>query len=60
MMAYILDFALVFLLIVSLTATVGVITNAIGTKFFSRGQKDEFTSQNYKTLTNFKPVGGKK
>ena len=60
MVDYIVDFALVFLLIVALTATIGVITNTIGTKFFSRGQKDEFTSQNNKTLSNFKPVGGKK
>lgn len=60
MISYILDFALVFILIISLTATVGVITNSIGIKFFSRGQKDEFTSQNNKTLANFKLVSKNK
>lgn len=60
MISYILDFALVFLLIISLTATIGVITNSIGMKFFSRGQKDEFTSQNNKTLANFRLVSKNK
>lgn len=60
MISYILDFALVFILIISLTATVGVITNSIGIKFFSRGQKDEFTSQNNKTLANFRLVSKNK
>lgn len=60
MISYILDFALVFLLIIALTATIGVITNSIGIKFFSRGQKDEFTSQNNKTLANFKLVSKNK
>ena len=45
---YIMDLTIVALLIVGITATIGVITNGVGTRFFS-GNK-----------TGWKNVGGSK
>ncbi len=60
MTGYIFDLTIVALLIIGLTATLGVITNGIGEKFFGGKNKNEFVDQCAKFQTGWKAVGGKK
>lgn len=57
--AYFLDLAIVALLVIGITATVGVLTNGIGTFLFGGRKKSEFVDQSHKVQTNWKSVGGK-
>ncbi|MCM3663048.1 hypothetical protein M3204_01435 [Mesobacillus subterraneus] len=57
---YIMDLTIVALLIVGITATIGVITNGIGTKFFSGNKRTEFVDQSNRLQTGWKNVGGGK
>lgn len=55
---YIMDFTLVAVLVVGITATVGVFTNGVGIKFFSGKNKSEFVDQSNSIQTGWKKVGG--
>jgi hypothetical protein len=57
--AYFLDLAIVAILVIGITATVGVITNGIGEKVFGGKKKSEFVNQSAKTQTGWNTVGGK-
>lgn len=58
--AYFLDFFIVAVLIVGITATVGVLTNGTGILLFGRKNKNRFVDQSEKMQTNWQLVGGKK
>jgi hypothetical protein len=60
MAGYLLDFALVALLIVGITAIMGVLTNGIGENLFGRGKKSHFVDQAAKSTSGWKEVGGNK
>jgi hypothetical protein len=60
MAAYITDFLLVALLIIGITAFMGVITNGIGEKIFGGKRRTQFTDESAKYRTGWKMVGGKK
>jgi hypothetical protein len=60
MFGYIADLAVVALLIVGITALMGVITNTIGEKVFGGKHRTEFVDEGAKYLTGWKNVGGKK
>lgn len=55
---YIMDLTIVALLIVGITATIGVITNGVGTRFFSGNKRNEFVDQSTRLQTGWKNVGG--
>lgn len=55
---YILDFTLVAVLVVGITATVGVVTNGVGIKFFGGKNKSEFVDQSNSIQTGWKKIGG--
>jgi hypothetical protein len=57
---YIMDLTIVTLLVVGITATIGVITNGIGTKFFGGKYRTEFVDQSTRMQTGWKNVGGNK
>jgi len=58
--SYIIDLTIVALLIIGITAVLGVVTNGIGVKFFGGKQKSEFVDQSAKFQTGWKQVGGKR
>lgn len=60
MFAYIADLAIVAILIVGLTALMGVISNGIGEKFFGGKKRSEFVVQSERFQTGWKTVGGKR
>lgn len=60
MFAYIADLAIVAILIVGLTALMGVITNGIGEKIFGGKKRNEFVVQSDRFQTGWKTVGGKR
>ncbi|WNS77559.1 hypothetical protein RRV45_07755 [Bacillus sp. DTU_2020_1000418_1_SI_GHA_SEK_038] len=60
MIDYIIDLTIVSLVIIGLTATLGVITNGLGEKIFGGKNKNEFVDQCAKFTTGWKAVGGKK
>ncbi|MFE8696377.1 hypothetical protein ACFYKT_08410 [Cytobacillus sp. FJAT-53684] len=57
---YITDLIIVALLIVGLTATIGVITNGIGNSLFGGKKRTEFVDQSAKVQVGWKAVGGKR
>ena len=57
---YIKDLVLVALLIIGITAFMGVITNSIGGKIFGGKRRTEFTDESAKYRNGWKMVGGKK
>ena len=57
---YIADLSIVALLIISITAVMGVVTNGIGIKLFSQKNKMEFVEKSEKFQAGWKKVGGKK
>lgn len=59
MLAYITDLTIVALLIVAITALMGVITNSIGEKVFGGKRRTEFVDESAKYQTGWKTVGGK-
>ncbi|PLS02924.1 hypothetical protein [Neobacillus cucumis] len=58
--AYITDLTMVAILIIGITAFMGVITNGIGEKIFGGKKRTQFTSESAKYQTGWKAVGGKK
>ncbi|AYA75129.1 MULTISPECIES: hypothetical protein [Robertmurraya] len=60
MVNYITDLTIVALLIIGITAVLGVVTNGIGEKLFGGKQKTEFVDQSAKFQTGWKQVGGKR
>lgn len=57
---YIMDLTIVTVLVVGITATIGVITNGIGTRFFGGRNRSEFVDQSARMQTGWKNVGGSK
>lgn len=57
---YITDLIIVAILIVGLTALMGVITNGIGEKVFGGKRRSEYVDESAKYQTGWKTVGGKK
>jgi hypothetical protein len=57
---YIMDLTIVALLIVGITALMGVITNSFGEKVFGGKNRSEFVDESAKYQTGWKNVGGKK
>lgn len=57
---YIMDLIIVALLIIGITALMGVITNGIGEKFFGGKRRTEYVDESAKYQTGWKTVGGKK
>lgn len=60
MKEYIFDLTVVALLIIGLTATLGVFTNALGERLFGGKRKTEFVDQADKVQIGWKAVGGNK
>lgn len=60
MIGYMLDFTLVALLVVGITAFMGVMTNGLGEKFFAgKGSKDSY-NRHTAVQKGWKSLGGKK
>jgi len=57
---YIIDLTVVTILIVGITAVMGVITNGIGEKVFGGKNRTEFVDESAKYQTGWKMVGGKR
>ncbi len=57
---YITDLAIVTVLIVGLTALMGVIANGIGEKVFGGRKRSEYVVQSAHFQTGWKQIGGKK
>jgi hypothetical protein len=58
---YILDFSLVALLVITITAIMGVLTNGIGEKIFGGGKGDpESFNHSAGTQVGWNNVGGKR
>jgi hypothetical protein len=60
MPGYIMDLAIVAILIIGLTAVLGVLTNALGERLFGGKNRNQFVDQSLKFQTGWKAVGGKK
>ncbi|MFD1735320.1 hypothetical protein ACFSCX_01965 [Bacillus salitolerans] len=61
MFEYIVDFTLVALLVIGITAILGVLTNGIGEKVFGGGKGDpESFNHSAQTQNGWNQVGGKK
>lgn len=58
MLGYIIDFTLVALLIIGITAVIGVVLNGIGEKFFGGKTKNVSFDNAANTQTGWKNVGG--
>ncbi|MGM0902427.1 hypothetical protein [Mesobacillus maritimus] len=57
---YIVDFTIVALLIIGITALNGVMSNAIGLKVFGGKNKNEILDKSVSLQTGWKSVGGTK
>ena len=57
---YIVDFLIVAILVIGITATNGVLTNAIGLKFFGGKSRNKIVDQSTSLQTGWNAVGGKK
>ncbi|MDZ5470352.1 hypothetical protein SM124_01190 [Bacillus sp. 31A1R] len=60
MVGYITDLTIVAILVIGITALIGVITNGIGERLFGGKRKTEFVDQSARFQTGWKSVGGKK
>jgi hypothetical protein len=60
MIQFFIDFTLVAILVIGITALMGVIVNGIGENLFGGSKKKEHTLQTAHTQTGWKLVGGKK
>jgi hypothetical protein len=58
MPGYIMDLTIVAVLIIGITALMGVLLNGIGTKVFGGKNKSEFVDKSEKIQTGWKSVGG--
>ncbi|UOY92144.1 hypothetical protein MUG87_17160 [Ectobacillus sp. JY-23] len=57
MIAYMIDFIVVAILVIGLTATIGILTNGIGEAIGSKNKK-KFVNKSTAVQTNWKMVGG--
>lgn len=60
MAGYITDLTIVALLVIGITALMGVITNGIGEKIFGGKENSKFVDKSASMQTGWKSVGGKK
>ncbi len=60
MPAYIFDMTIVAILVIGITALMGVLTNGIGEKFFGGKNKSEYVDKSTSMQTGWKNVGGNK
>ncbi|MCA1031070.1 hypothetical protein LCL95_08555 [Bacillus timonensis] len=60
MMEYFVDFTIVALLVIGITAVMGVVTNGIGEKLFGGKTNSENFDQSAKSQTGWNAVGGRK
>ncbi|WP_163182932.1 hypothetical protein [Neobacillus sedimentimangrovi] len=58
--AFITDLTVVAILIIGLTAVMGVILNSIGEKVFGGKRRSEYVDQSARFQTGWKAVGGKR
>lgn len=58
MLGFFTDFAIVAVLIIGITATMGVLTNGIGTNLFGRKNRSLFVDKSNQMQTGWKNVGG--
>jgi hypothetical protein len=59
MFTYIIDFTLVAIFVIGITAINGVLTNGIGERFFGGKSKNDVFNQSAKVQSGWKYVGGK-
>lgn len=57
---YIIDLALLAVLIIGITATVGVVTNGIGEKVFGGKGGSDILNRDLQVKAGWKQIGGKK
>jgi hypothetical protein len=57
---YFIDLTIVALLVIGITAIMGVLVNGIGQKLFGGSNRMENVNQTAKTQTGWKLIGGKK
>ncbi|MDE5412633.1 hypothetical protein [Alkalihalobacterium chitinilyticum] len=55
----VIDFILLALCIIGLTALMGTITNVFGMKIFGRGNVDKFKTKSSSIQSGWKKVGGR-
>jgi hypothetical protein len=60
MVGYLIDLTVVALLIVGITALMGVLTNSFGEKVFGGKNRTEFVDESAKYQSGWKSVGGKR
>ncbi|EAR66384.1 hypothetical protein B14911_21298 [Bacillus sp. NRRL B-14911] len=60
MIEFAADLSIVALLVIGITAIIGVAANGIGEKLFGGKRKSEFVDQSAKVQTGWKNVGGRK
>lgn len=60
MKEYIFDLTLVAILVIGLTATLGVFTNGIGERLFGGKKRTQFVDQSEKVQIGWNSVGGKR
>jgi hypothetical protein len=60
MVGYITDLTIVAILIIGITALMGVLTNGFGERVFGGKQRSEFVDQSARFQTRWKSVGGNK
>lgn len=58
MAGFITDFVIIAVLIIGITATMGVLTNGIGTKIIGRKNRNLFVEKSNRMQTGWKQVGG--
>lgn len=58
--AFIIDFVLLGILVIGITAFNGVITNVLGMKLFGRKNVNRFVETNAATQSGWRKVGGAK
>lgn len=58
MLGYIIDLSIVAVLIIAITALMGVMLNGIGTKIFGGKDRSLFVDKSTKIQTGWKKVGG--
>jgi len=60
MAQYFIDLTLVALLVIGITAIMGVLVNGVGEKFFGGPARSENVNQSAKTQSGWRLIGGKK
>lgn len=58
MLELLVDFGLLAIFIIGITALNGIILNVIGMKLFGRGKAGHFTNKNTEVISGWNKVGG--